>query len=339
MSAQAEPSSAVVRPTRRWVDPARKDGGTTGAGLDLLRVVGHLVLHDVTVPGHFGLVLDHVIAGPSGVYVVTMISHDGHLTITEDLLVCDRTPLTDAVADASDAASAVRTLLGAAPVLPLLCFDRTEDLAGVVGDVAVCSAENVLELLTGQPDVMTPDRQREITRILTDTLVRAVRQSETRPGNRSARRAPVQPAPTQPLTQVAAPISAPTPEPAPIAESEPKHRDQSTPQASGRTEEPARLPTRAPDRPEGVVQSRPAARHAARPTTQEVPPMSTMPISSAQVWTPAPAYRENSPMLAPQPAEVAVFESPRRIRVAHPIGLALMMTGVALFVQALFLLH
>jgi len=151
----------------------------TDAGLDLLRVIGRLVLHNVTLPGHPELAIDHVVAGPSGVYVINTIAPSGSVSMAGNILVCAGTSMMDEVREVSHSAAVLRNLLSGAPVAPILCFHRNAEVAGVVGEVAVCSTENILELLSGQPDVLDAVGQRDVMRILSDALIQAVRR-ETR---------------------------------------------------------------------------------------------------------------------------------------------------------------
>ena len=127
----------------------------TEAGLDLLRVLGWLVLHDAAVPGEPDNAIDHVLAGPSGVYIVNTVSWPGAINMRDDVLTVGGTNRTEALGQVSAAADAVRALLGGVPVAPMLCFERLETVAGVVGDVALCASENILDLLTGQPEILS----------------------------------------------------------------------------------------------------------------------------------------------------------------------------------------
>jgi hypothetical protein len=126
----------------------------TAAGLDLLRVLGWLVLHDATLPDQPDTSIDHVLAGPSGVYVVNTVGWSGAIAVRADVLTVGGDNRHAAVVDVAAAADVVRQLLGATPVLPLLCFERLEAVTGVVGDVALCASENILDLLTSQPEIL-----------------------------------------------------------------------------------------------------------------------------------------------------------------------------------------
>jgi len=127
----------------------------TAAGLDLLRVLGWLVLHEAAVPGDPEGTIDHVLAGPSGVYVVNTVTWSGAINMRSDVLNVGGTNRSEALTQVAAAADAVRALLGGVPVAPMLCFERLEPVAGVVGDVALCASENILDLLTGQPHLLS----------------------------------------------------------------------------------------------------------------------------------------------------------------------------------------
>ena len=109
------------------------------AGLDLLRAVGWLVLHDVAVPGPVEVPIDHVLAGPSGVYAINTIEGPGAIRMDDNsLLVAGRSQY-EHVQYVADAAHALREVIGGRPVVPILCFQRPDEVAGVVAKVAVCS--------------------------------------------------------------------------------------------------------------------------------------------------------------------------------------------------------
>lgn len=177
---RSDVGSALARkqPRRRW----RKDEGqqATAAGLDLLRVLGWLVLHDAVVPGEHEGTIDHLLAGPSGVYVVNSVCWSGAITMTDQALVVDRTDRADALAEVAAAAEALRTVLGGIPVLPVLCFERLEDVAGLVRDVALLSSENILGALTAQPGILDRDALARVSRSIADQCLPQRRKPEER---------------------------------------------------------------------------------------------------------------------------------------------------------------
>ncbi|HET6166517.1 MAG TPA: NERD domain-containing protein [Marmoricola sp.] len=139
---------------------ARRSSGeaqqATEAGLDLLRVLGWLVLHDAAVPGDPEARIDHVLAGPTGVYVVNTVSWSGAIAMRDAVLTVGGTNRSEALDEVAAAADSVREVLGGLPVAPMLCFERLEPVTGVVADVALCASENILDLLTNQPDILDP---------------------------------------------------------------------------------------------------------------------------------------------------------------------------------------
>jgi hypothetical protein len=142
----------------------------TAAGLDLLRVLGWLVLHDVAVPGDDARAIDHVLVGPAGVYVVDTVTWPGAVTVTDSVLVVGGTDRAGDLAAVIAAADAVRGLLGGVPVVPMLCFERLEPIAGVVADVALCASENILDVLTSQPALLDSGAIGQASRTLTSGI-------------------------------------------------------------------------------------------------------------------------------------------------------------------------
>jgi hypothetical protein len=143
-------SGRAGKPSRRA--PRGEAQQATEAGLDLLRVLGWLVLHDVGLPED--LHVDHLLAGPSGVYVIDTVAWSGPIKATDHGLVVGALDRADALEQLAAAAEAVRGVLHGTPVAPMLCFERLEPVAGVAGAVALCATENILELLTSQPEIL-----------------------------------------------------------------------------------------------------------------------------------------------------------------------------------------
>jgi hypothetical protein len=148
----------------------------TAAGLDLLRVLGWLVLHDASVAEDAEGSIDHVLAGPSGVYVVNTVDWSGPIAVQGDVLTVGGSNRSEALADVAAAAEQVRRLLGAIPVAPLLCFERLEPVTGVAGDVALCASENILDLLTTQPEILDPAAVTRASRSLSAAFQAGARQ-------------------------------------------------------------------------------------------------------------------------------------------------------------------
>jgi hypothetical protein len=175
LSAQPRPSRtrAVPGGPRKGARGSQRKGEAqqaTAAGLDLLRVLGWLVLHDVDLPGDEPLGVDHVLAGPSGVYVVDTVTWSGPVHAAGDVLTVGKIDHSDALVEIAMAADAVRTLLGGTPVAPLLCFERLESVVAVAGDVALCASENILDLLTSQPQILDSSAVARASRSLSAAL-------------------------------------------------------------------------------------------------------------------------------------------------------------------------
>ncbi|HEY0903352.1 MAG TPA: nuclease-related domain-containing protein [Marmoricola sp.] len=179
--AELSTSAVPTRPTHsgraeQGGDRSRRSGEAqqaTAAGLDLLRVLGWLVLHDMALPGDPRRRVDHVLAGASGVYVVNTVSWSGAIETQNGSLRCGGTLHDDELAELSDAANGIRALLGGAPVAPLLCFERLEEVVGFAGDVGLCASENILDLLTGQPAILDSRTVAATATMLSSGLVSA----------------------------------------------------------------------------------------------------------------------------------------------------------------------
>ncbi len=142
----------------------------TAAGLDLLRVLGWLVLHDVAIPSADDRGIDHILVGPSGVYVVATVAWSGQISVTEHALVVGGDDRADDLAAVIADADVVREMLGGIPVLPMLCFERLETITGVVAGVALCASENILDVLTSQPELLDSRAIGQASRALTDGI-------------------------------------------------------------------------------------------------------------------------------------------------------------------------
>lgn len=157
------------------VPPARSNDERQAAqaGLDLLRVLGWLVLHDVAVKGDAEAVADHVVVGPSGVFVVNNAPWPGAVTFRDGRMLVSGVPHSDEVDQVAHVADGVRALLGDCPVAAVLCLVHGESVTGVAGEVAVCSTENMLDLLTQLPAVLDPATQQHVSRVVGAALAPA----------------------------------------------------------------------------------------------------------------------------------------------------------------------
>ena len=131
--------------------------------------LGHLppgpwtVLHDVQWPGRKHASIDHIVLGPSGIFVIASKLWPGEVSVDRGTLrQGTRTRHRDVMA-AEDAAWAVAQLTPSVPsrlVHPVICVVRDEPLSGSVGDVLVCSTVNIAELIGSRPHEMSSEQLR-----------------------------------------------------------------------------------------------------------------------------------------------------------------------------------
>ncbi len=136
-------------------EPRPEAARATCAGLDLLRALDWLVLHDLELmlgpPERPLVAVDHLLAGPSGVYLVASVHGRGPVEVTADDLRWGERSHAGVLAEIGLATTGLRSRLGGAPVAAMVCLERLDTVFGIVGEVAVCAAENVLSVLTEQP--------------------------------------------------------------------------------------------------------------------------------------------------------------------------------------------
>lgn len=131
--------------------------------LHFLRALDWVVLHDVAWPGRPGTGINHVLAGPAGIFVVASRDWTGPVVIENDVLRCGGVVRSADLNQISDAAEAISAVFGGITVEPVLCLVRDQDVVGSARRVALCSTHNILELLTSQPTVFDPPALREVT--------------------------------------------------------------------------------------------------------------------------------------------------------------------------------
>lgn len=117
---------------------------------------GWVVVNDVRWPGRRHANIDHVVVGPTGIYVIDSKLWSGSITVVNDVLRQNGYNRERAVAGVADAAIAVAQLVpGLNPYLvkPVLCFVRDQELGGSIRDVLVCSTTNLVATLTSREHV------------------------------------------------------------------------------------------------------------------------------------------------------------------------------------------
>lgn len=165
--------------TEQSLGPAQAcEQGVEGAE-ETARVLGSLpadqwlVFHDVPSPGHRSDSLDHVLVGPSGVFVVDSESWSGEIEVADGVLRQDgrkRDRYAVAVADAAHAVGELVPGLEPTSVKPVLCFARDEPVYGWSHDVMVCSTANVTTFLESAPRVLGDTERREIAAVVSTSL-------------------------------------------------------------------------------------------------------------------------------------------------------------------------
>lgn len=138
------------------------------------------VLHDHRWPGRQLANIDHVVIGPGGIFVIDSKNWSGDLRVVDHVLRQNGRSREKAVASAADAALAVSELAGpySHAVRPVLCFAREEEMSGWARDVMVCSALNVVHMLTSRPDVLEPAHVRDSAMRLDLSLGEAARRRQ-----------------------------------------------------------------------------------------------------------------------------------------------------------------
>ncbi|HEY6932820.1 MAG TPA: nuclease-related domain-containing protein [Marmoricola sp.] len=118
---------------------------------------GWRVINDVRWPGRRYANIDHVVVGPTGVYVIDSKLWSGTITVINGVLRQNGYKRETAVAGVADAAIAVAQLVpGMNPYLvkPVLCFVREQEFGDSIRDVLVCSTSNLVSTLTSQELVL-----------------------------------------------------------------------------------------------------------------------------------------------------------------------------------------
>jgi hypothetical protein len=144
-----------TQPTRAWRDGARGERATARR-LRRLERDGYTVLHDLAIPGSRANI-DHVVIGPSGVFVVDSKCYRGRLHQTPDgMLWHGRYPLAQAVATLWWEARMVGDALAAGPqvpITPLLVIHRAAVPWGglMVAGILVIGPDALAEALSHEP--------------------------------------------------------------------------------------------------------------------------------------------------------------------------------------------
>ncbi len=157
------------------VAPARADSGGESVAtiLAALPTTEWRVFHDVRRPGRRHAVIDHVLVGPQGIFVVNTVAWTGQIDVDAEALLHHGRRRDKAVAGVAAAARAVgEIVLGtdAGFVKPVLCLVRSEPVFGWAGEVLVCSTGNVASLLGARAKVLDENEARDAAVLLSRGL-------------------------------------------------------------------------------------------------------------------------------------------------------------------------
>ena len=163
----------------------RRAEGAEGAARVLaeLPTLGWRVFHDMRWPGRRFANIDHVVVGPTGVFVIDTLAWPGNIEVRDGVLRQDGRRRDRSVLAASDAVEALAELLpglDAKAVHAVLCFDRDEPVFGWAGDVMVCSPANLVTLLASRPSVLDAQIVADTANALSRSLISATQPVEPR---------------------------------------------------------------------------------------------------------------------------------------------------------------
>ena len=143
----------VVDAPHRRVEAAR-----TSHALEALPASAWTVVRDLQWPGgRYGNV-DHVVLGPSGVYVIETLPWSGDIGVYGGHLRHEGRTEDAVVATLSEAAAAVALLTPGVPqrlVKPVLCVTGAEELDTHMGGLLVCSVDRLASMLEARAHSMS----------------------------------------------------------------------------------------------------------------------------------------------------------------------------------------
>lgn len=118
------------------------------------------VLHDVRWPGRERANVDHVLIGPTGIFVIDSKNWSGQITLHRGVLRQNGYNRSKAVAGAIEAAAAISSVVPALDprmFTPVICFAGNSAASGMVDGVLVCHIENLASVVTSRPRVLSPE--------------------------------------------------------------------------------------------------------------------------------------------------------------------------------------
>ena len=135
---------------------------------------GYHVFHDFAAGAYH---VDHVVAGPTGVFSVETKCWRGKVTVEDGELIAngrlpDRPPLVQAQRESAAVKAALKCIGWDGDVTPVVCFasDTFEDANRKVGAVTVLNAGVAVAWILGQPKVMSANEVERVAQLM-DTCV------------------------------------------------------------------------------------------------------------------------------------------------------------------------
>ena len=138
---------------------------STAVAMPAVPADGWTVLYDVAWPGRRRMVIDHVVAGPPGVFVLTTESWSGRVVLEDGELRHEGRNRIDALRHAVAAAAAVASVWPGeppAPVHAVLHLTGADRPSAWLGCVTVCSTEAMVPALTALPRALSDEQARII---------------------------------------------------------------------------------------------------------------------------------------------------------------------------------
>ena len=239
VEARTDVVERLSEPTETSIRPAATDLVEVTADVLAALPDGWTVLDDVSSRGARFTPIDHVVVGPSGIFVVVAARWQGTVTVVDNVVRHDRQAREADTDQCADAALAVAEVVQAVDafaewVLPVLCLERAEPVLDWAVDVRVCSTATLVEALTSLPPVLSPRLVAEAVVALGDGAPGADEDAPTVPTM------PVLSAAAVPAADAADPTPAPVPDRAEITalltpvESDPAPTDRQSGPVSGR---------------------------------------------------------------------------------------------------------
>jgi len=165
-----------VLPSAETFDRRAECVGGTARALAELPAQGWRVFHDLRWPGRRYANIDHLVVGPTGVFVIDTQAWSGDLEVGDGVLRLDGRRRDRSLLAATDAAAALAELLpglDAGEVNAVLCLDRDEPVFGWAGDVMVCSLANLVTLLKSRPSLLDAASVAHTAHALSRSLIAA----------------------------------------------------------------------------------------------------------------------------------------------------------------------